>query len=256
MAKAARLGLIETGRGTPLLCIHGFPLDRRLWRRQLERLGDIRRVLAPDLRGRGPSRERFETGWSLDDHADDLAALLAELREPVVDLAGVSMGGYVAFALLRRHPERVRSLILIDTKASADNAEGKAAREASAAAVREKGVAVLVEQMLPKLITPGASAAVRAAVQEMIEDTPRETAARDLLAMRDRPDSTPMLGEIRVPTLVIHGSDDALMPIDGARAMAAAIGGAKFVAIPGAGHLPMLEAPDEFNAALRGFLRR
>ncbi|HVF11857.1 MAG TPA: alpha/beta fold hydrolase, partial [Actinomycetota bacterium] len=219
------LGYDEAGEGDVLLLVHGFPLDRTLWAEQLAGLSDIRRVVAVDLRGRGKSPDGQADGWSIDLYADDIAATIDSLGVDQVDLAGLSMGGYVVFNVLRKHPEKVRSLILIDTKSGDDPPEAKEGREKTAILVREKGTAELVNALLPKLFAPVATDAVKDKVRAMFENTPSETAAADALAMRDRVDSTPDLAEIKIPTLVLHGADDALMPSAGAKDMASAIPG-------------------------------
>lgn len=256
------LGFDEAGEGPVLLLVHGFPLDRTMWSAQLEGLSDIRRVVAVDLRGRGsspdpaeaPEEPPDEPGWTMDTHADDLARLVDTLGAEPIDLGGLSMGGYVAFAFLRRHPGKLRSLILMSTRAAADTPETKQVRERSAALAREKGTAALAETTLPRLTAPGPTATVRAKLEAMLLATPAATAAADLLAMRDRPDSTSDLASISVPTLVLHGEEDALIPLNNARAMAEAIPGASLALIPGAGHMAPVEDPAAANAYLRDFL--
>lgn len=254
MADAIKLGYDEAGEGPVLLLVHGFPLDRTLWSEQLAELSDVRRVVAVDLRGRGKSPSEAGEGWTNDTHADDVAKTVDSLGVDKVDLAGLSMGGYVVFALWRRHPAKVRSLILIDTKAADDAPEAKEGREKAAALVREQGTVALLDALAPKLVSPSTTEAVMAKVRAMFENTPAETAAADALAMRDRPDSTSTLATITVPTLVLHGEQDALMPLDDARAMAGKIPGGKFVAIPNAGHAAALENPEAVNGAIREFL--
>lgn len=254
MAEPMILGYDEAGSGPALILIHGFPLDRTVWSEQLKGLADFRRVIAVDLRGRGKSESSPAEGWSIDLYADDVAETIESLGVSAADVAGLSLGGYVAFSLLRRHPDKVRSLILIDTKAAADTAEAKEGREKTAAAAREQGTASIAEGLIPKLVAPGASEEVKSKAMAMAKATPGETAAADALAMRDRADSTLDLGSIGIPAVVIHGEDDQLMPAGGAREMAGGIPGATFVPIPAAGHLAPLENPEAVNAALRKFL--
>lgn len=253
MTEPMVLGYDEAGSGPALVLVHGFPLDRTLWAGQLDGLKDIRRVVAVDLRGRGKSNADPD-GWSVDLYADDVAETIDSLGSEPVDVAGLSLGGYVVFALLRRHPEKVRSVILIDTKAGDDPPEAKEAREKTAAAAREQGTMAIAETLIPKLVSPGASEEVKKKALSMSKNTAGETAAADALVMRDRPDSTHDLGTIKVPAIVIHGEDDQLMPVAGAKEMAELIPGAKFVTIPQAGHLAPLENPSAVNDALRAFL--
>jgi 3-oxoadipate enol-lactonase len=252
------LGFDETGDGPPtLVLIHGFPFDRRMWARQLDPnggLSGIRRVVAPDLRGRGLTPGGGE-GWSIDDLADDVAALIRSLGGGPVDLGGLSMGGYIVLALLRSHRELVRSLLLMSTRAGVDPPEARAGRDQTAARALAGGTGALADGMLARLLPPGTSSEIRAAVRRMFDDTPRTTAAADALAMRDRADSTPDLPTIAVPTLVLHGEDDRIIPVEEARAMAAAIPGSHFAAVTGAGHLAPLEKPEIANAAIGAFLR-
>lgn len=247
------LGYDEAGRGDVLLLVHGFPIDRRIWTGQLSGLSDIRRVVAPDLRGRGKSPAE-ESEWTIDIHAEDLVDTIGALGVESVDLAGLSMGGYIAFALLRKHPELVRSLILVSTRATQDPPEYKTGREMTAERARKFGTRALAESMIDKLLTAKASQEVRERVLEMFDSVPGETSAADSLAMRDRSDSTPMLGSISIPTLVIEGMHEDLLPAGSSRALADAIPGAKLASIPNAGHFAPIENPEETNRSLREFL--
>jgi pimeloyl-ACP methyl ester carboxylesterase/MFS family permease len=208
------LGFDEAGDGPVLLLVHGFPLDRRIWAEQVSGLSDIRKVVAVDLRGRGKSPQD-PNGWTIDDYANDVSATIESLGVEQVDLAGLSMGGYVLFSMWKKHPEKVRSLIFVDTKGEADGDEAKEARDKTAAMVREKGSSELLNSLFPKLFSDQTTDAIKDKVRPQFIETPSETAAADALAMRDRADSTSDLGKIDVPALVIHGEDDALMPIEG-----------------------------------------
>ncbi len=252
MANPMVLGREEAGRGPVLLLVHGFPFDSAMWSEQMAPLARERRVVAVDLRGRGRSQPA-PAPWTLDTHADDLAATLDALGAKEVDLAGLSMGGYIAFAFARRHARRLRSLVLVDTKASADPPEGRKVRDEQAALVRREGTRALVPILIPKLLAPEAPAAAREKLEAMIARTPPETCANDLAAMRDRPDSAPE--SLRVPTLVVHGSADGLVPVEQARRMAAAIPGGRLVEIPGAGQGAPSEKPAEVTEAVATFLR-
>jgi pimeloyl-ACP methyl ester carboxylesterase len=165
------------------------------------------------------------------------------------------MGGYVLFSVWRRYPDRVRSLIFIDTKAEADSDEAKAGREKTAEMVAEQGLQPLYDSLGPKVVGSSPSVEVQDKLKDMFLNTAPEVAAADALAMRDRPDSTGDLGSITVPVLWMHGEEDVLMPIDGARASAEKIPGASFVAIPKGGHVSPMENPDAVNAAIINFLK-
>ena len=247
----------DLGTRTPLLFIHGYPLNRHLWDEQVSELSDIARVLAPDLRGHGGS-DAVPGPYSMDLHAEDCRAFLYALRvtQPAV-LCGLSMGGYVAFAFYRKYPERVAGLILAATRAGADAPEGKANRDKAMALAREKGVGAIAESMLPKMLAPSAPQAkpeLVARVKAMMESTPLQGVLGDLAGLRDRPDSTPTLATIDRPTLILHGADDQLIPASEAEAMRAGIRGSELKVIPGAGHLLNMEQPEVFNDATREFL--
>ena len=214
------------------------------------------RVISPDLRGHG--RSQVVPGpFTMEQHADDLAALLDHLKVRQTVVAGLSMGGYVAFAFWRRYPERVRGLILADTRAEPDGAAAQAGRDAAMVTVQQTGAAAYADEMLPRLLAPASLADVKivGAARKMMAEQPVEGIVGALGGLRDRADSRPTLPTITVPTLVIAGEADAITPPADAQAMAAAIPGARFVVIPKAGHLSPLENPRAFNAAVRAFLR-
>jgi pimeloyl-ACP methyl ester carboxylesterase len=194
----------------------------------------------------------------METYAADLAALLDLLGVDDVVLVGLSMGGYIAFEFLRRWRQRVRGLVLLDTRAEADTPDGKKNRDAAAATAREQGAEAIAEAMLPKVLGASTLAGAPATVERvraMMAATPVAGIVGALGAMRDRPDSTPMLpGLAGVPTLVIVGDEDELTPPAQARAMADAIPGASLVVIRSAGHLPTIERPAETTDALLAFL--
>ncbi|HEU4867022.1 MAG TPA: alpha/beta fold hydrolase [Actinomycetota bacterium] len=249
-----KLGYDEAGEGKVLLLVHGFPADRRLWAHQVSGLSDLRRVVAVDLRGRGKSPAPAEGGWSMTTHADDLAETIESLGVDQVDLGGISMGGYIAFAFAHRYPHLLRSLILVSTRAIADPPEYKTGRITTAERARRFGTRALAGSMLPNLLAEGASQEVQDEVLVMFDDLPADTSAEDSLSMKDRPDSTSLLPSIAVPTLVIEGAGEQLLPAGTAKAMAEAIPGARLVSIPRAGHFAPVENPDAVNGAIRGFL--
>jgi pimeloyl-ACP methyl ester carboxylesterase len=253
--------LIE-GTGEPVVLVHAFPLDGRMWAAQAAALRARYQVIVPDVLGLGPpgseGRGRAGDGQeSLDGVADGIAALLDGLRLERAVLAGCSMGGYISLAFLRRHPGRVRALVLADTRASADTDEVRRARLVQAERVLAEGVGFLPEELLPRVLG-ATSLATRPRVVEQVtrlilEQEPKAVAAA-LRAMAYRPDSTPLLAGITVPALVIVGEEDVITPADGARALASSIPQGRFVQIASAGHLPSLEAPDELDRALLKFL--
>lgn len=241
---------------TALLLIHGFPLDHRLWDAQLRGLSTEARVIAPDLRGHGKSG--LASGpLTMAQHADDLAALLDHLGVGRAIVAGLSMGGYVAFAFWRRHRDRVQALALLDTRAEADSVVARAGRDAAAAKVRQSGAAALADEMLPKLLAPASltNAKIAGVARRMMAEQPVAGVIGALAGLRDREDSRSTLPTITVPTLVAGGKHDALTPPADMAALAAAIPGARRVTIPNAGHLSPLENPRAVNAALRQLIR-
>src|SRR5512142_1555631 len=184
----------DTGAtGTPLLLVHGFPLDRTLWLAQTHCLADAARVIAPDLRGCGESGMPSGTA-SMDTYAEDLNALLDSLGIQRAIVGGLSMGGYIAFAFFRKYPQRVRGLVLADTRAQPDSAEGKKGRDENIALVREKGASAIADKMLPKMLTPETVQTrpeVANAARDLMARQPVKGIVAQLSALRDRPDSTP-----------------------------------------------------------------
>jgi 3-oxoadipate enol-lactonase len=241
------------GAGPAVLFIHGYPLDRTIWEPQLSALDGWRRI-APDLRGMGLS-DAPDLGYNMATYAADLAALLDTLGVDRVVLCGLSMGGYVAFEFLHRWRERVAGLVLIDTRAEADSAEGKRSRDEAAALAREGGAAAIAETMLPKMLASSAPPALVQRVREIMSAAPVPGIIGALTAMRDRADSTGMLADLRgVPALVMVGAEDRMTPPARASAMASAIPDARLIVVSGAGHLPTLEQPSVVTDALRAFL--
>lgn len=245
-----------TAAGTPLVLLHAFPLDRRMWRPQLDALEPTRPVVAPDLPGFGTLRSTPPTP-ELDLWADAVEDQLANVlgRRPAV-VCGLSMGGYVALRLAARHPERLAGLVLADSRAAADSPESRTARATSIAAIREHGLAAFVDSLVPRLVSPAATTELRASIRALALAQSPATVVRALCAMRDRPDSRPVLAGLRAPVAVIVGEHDLLSPPVEAAAIAAAIDGAVIEVVAGAGHLASLEAPESFNAALARFLAR
>ena len=248
----------DTGGGGPaLVLLHGFPFDRSSWHGQAKALGEEFRVVAPDLRGMGET-PLGEGAVTLEAMAEDVAALLDELSLGSVVLGGLSMGGYVAFEFFRKFPERVRALVLADTRPQADNEEGRRTREENAQRALKEGMAPIVESMLPKLLTAETrerGGEVPEGVRAMMLGTRPEGAAAALRAMAVRRDQTELLPSINVPTLIVVGAEDSITPPADSEALSAKIEGSRLVVIEGAGHLSNVERPEEFNRALVEFLR-
>ena len=246
-----------SGSGHPLLLIHGFPLNREMWRSQIEFLSSSAKVIAPDLRGHGQSPPT-PSPYPMDLLADDCAAVLNSLGvdNPAI-VCGLSMGGYVAFALYRRHPSLVRGMILAATRAGADSPEAQENREKAAASVEENGIQDVVDGMLPNLLAPQTypeQPELVNQVKSIMDPTSSQGMVAALNGMKARPDSTPILGEIKVPVLILHGADDQLIPLSESELMHSRIKGSQMEVIANAGHLPNLEQPREFNQAVTRFL--
>lgn len=245
------------GEGPAVLFVHGYPLNRTLWQHQVGALTGFRRI-APDLRGLGLS-DAPDLGYSMATYADDLAALLDALHADQVVICGLSMGGYVALEFARRYRSRLRGLVLMSTRAEADSPEARKAREAAMQVARERGADAIAAQMITKLFAPGAAGAMPQVVdriREMMEASPVKGIVGALSAMRDRPDSTGTLTELEgLPTLVVIGDQDQVIPPAVGRAIAAAIPNAVLNVIPGAGHLPPVEQPIATTRVLAEFLQ-
>jgi pimeloyl-ACP methyl ester carboxylesterase len=247
----------EEGSGDALLLLHAFPLSSAMWGPQLSALGDEWRVIAPDFAGFGDSPSRSGGGASMDAYADDVASLLDTLEIEQAVVCGLSMGGYAAFAMQRRHPGRIRALVLCDTRPGPDTEAMRQNRRELVKRVRLEGMQPLVDNMLPRLLSPNTRYSrpdVTAHVEGMMRTVPPETAAGALIAMANRPDSTPLLRDINVPTLIVVGADDETTPPGESQMLARGIRGARLEILMDAGHLSSIEQPVAFNALLRSFL--
>jgi pimeloyl-ACP methyl ester carboxylesterase len=252
-----QIAYTDEGVGRPILFVHGYPLNRRMWSPQVSGLSSQFRILAPDLRGHGDSTAT-SSPYPMDLLATDLASFLdkLEVNEPVV-LCGLSMGGYVSLAFNQLFPDRLAGLVLAATRASPDSAEAKIGRQRASELVQKEGLRAIVTGMIPRLFAPQTLATRPELVQEVKEimlQTSIQGVLGDLAGMMERPDSTPSLPGIQTPTLVIHGADDQIIPLAEAITMAETIPGARLVILKEAGHLLNLEQAEAFNSALRDFL--
>ncbi|MDQ1646647.1 MAG: hypothetical protein QOJ50_2831 [Cryptosporangiaceae bacterium] len=251
----------ESGDGVPVVLLHAFPLDAGMFAGQHGALDGIR-LITPHQRGFGGSPLRGDPASlgrpSLDIAADDLVRLLDTLSLDRVVLGGVSMGGYVTMAFLRRHPDRVRALVLASTKAGADPEPAAENRRRIATEVEAaKSSALLGEEVFPKILgetTTLKRAELAASVRALVESAPPEAVAWAERAMASRPGSTAELAASGLPALVLAGEEDQLTGVPEAETIAAAMSGSTLVALPGAGHLASLEDPPAFNKALASFV--
>ena len=248
----------EAGQGRPAILLHSFPLSAEQWRPQLEAVPSGWRFIAPDLPGFGPAAANGEDLLTLDGHAVHVLALMDQLGIETAAIAGVSMGGYVALALLRRAALRMTTLLLADTRATADTDEGRAGRDRMMALIERDGLESLAREMLPKLLGATSHRERSEVVTEVrrliVANRPAGVRAA-VQAMRDRPDSTPLLGTIRCPAVIVCGEEDTLTPPAASEAMHRAIPGSRLMILPGAGHLSNLEAPGEFSRVLEEALQ-
>ena len=227
-----------------------------MWEAQLALADTGWRTIAPQLRG-------FDGGAgdppaaSVDDYAGDIIDLLDALHVEQAVIGGLSMGGYVAFALLRLAARYVQGLVLADTRSEADTPEGAAGRARMLELVHDKGPSAVADEMIPKLLgetTRSTRPAVADQVRSLVQASSADAIAGAIRALMTRPDSTPLLASVHVPTLIVVGDEDTVTPPAASEAMHARIGGSELVRIPQAGHLSNLERPDVFNAALAAFL--
>ncbi|HEX2090219.1 MAG TPA: alpha/beta fold hydrolase [Actinomycetota bacterium] len=231
-----------------LLLIHAFPLDASMWEPQITGLGGKTAIVAPNLPGFGGTA-LYDQTLTMDAAADAVADALTREGIDRAVVCGLSLGGYVAFAFWRRHRDRVAGMVLANTRAVADDEEGKQRRLALAQRLRTEGN-VLVDSP-PPLLSESASEELWGRVKDIIARQPAEAIAAVSAGMAERPDSTRDLAGIDVPTLVITSTGDTLIPADATKAMGEQISGARTEVIDGAGHLSNLEAPAEFNRLLQ-----
>jgi len=254
-----RIAYDDHGAGRPVLFLHAFPLNRSMWKDLIKTLLSENhfRLVAPDWRGFGESDITSEVS-TMEILADDLAGLMDSLGIDATILCGLSMGGYVAFAFLRKYPQRVQGLILADTRPGADTPEAQANRENVALLAESQGTGAIADLQLPRLIsdyTRRHSPEVELRIRQMIDAATAQGIAAASRGMALRTDATDLLNDITCPTLVLVGEQDVLIPPDVAQDYAARIPGAQFVVIPHAGHISNLEQPQAFLQAISGFLQ-
>ena len=247
----------DVGEGTPLVLLHAYPLSSAMWLAQREDLAKRFRVITPDLRGFGGS-VLGDDEPSIDLMADDVAALLRSKGIDRAVIGGLAMGGYVAMAFCLRHLDRTLGVVLANTKATADSPDAQARRQTLAERiVAEESVRELVDGLLPDLVGPTTfrqRALVYGRVRGLVQSTPFRAAAWAQRAMAARPDYTEALHSVRVPALVIAGSEDTLATEDDARAMVEALPNAELLVMPRCGHLTAVEQADLFNQAVGEFV--
>lgn len=247
------LNVTDLGNGTPILWVHGFPLASSIFEQQLAIRGA--RHVMPDLPGFGQSRPDGGV-LSIDGYAH---MAVEELNHRGIDravFAGLSMGGYICLAVARLAPERLRGLILLDTRETPDTPDAKKGRYASIEKVKQEGVAPIVESMLPKMLTADAPREMKDRVREIMSSSSPEGVIAALRAMAERGDSTPVLAKIEVPTLIVVGEEDTITPPADAERMTKAIRDARLVRVRGAAHLSNVEKAEEVNLAVGSFVAK
>ncbi len=241
-----QLSVEEAGQGTPVVLLHGFPLDHTIWQPLIPLLQERARLIMPDLRGFGgtPAPEGV---YTMREMADDVLAMLDRMEIEQAIIAGHSMGGYIALAFAQAYPQRVLGLGFVATHAAADTPENYANRMNNARKVAHKGVDFLAKEMSqkitarPDLVEP---------IRQIMAKAPRQGVIGALKGMAERPDSTGLLSSIRAPSVVIHGAEDKFVTLEKAQDMAQLLPRAWLVQVPHAGHMPMMEAPEVVVGAL------
>ncbi|OIV35942.1 hypothetical protein BIV57_18945 [Mangrovactinospora gilvigrisea] len=260
---AQELNCRHSGSGMPLVLLHAFPLTSWMWDAQRSALADLCHVITPDLRGFGASEPHdlsVTDAPDLDRMAEDVAAVLDRYGFRKAVIGGLSMGGYVAMAFARKYPERLEGLVLADTKPEADTPAAAAARREIADTVLHEGSPrVLVEELAPKLFgrtTATQRPGVVENIRWMVEQAHPTGIAWAERAMAARPDYGPVLAALDVPALIVHGDEDAMIPLETARGMQEAIPDAELAVLRGAGHIASMETPGEFDVALRRWVKK
>ena len=238
------------GKGVPLVLVHGYPLDHTIWDEVVPTLAEEFDLIIPDLRGFGAS-DVMEADDSIIDYATDVAGLLTHLKIKKAYLVGHSMGGYIILAFAREYPDRVLGVGMVSTQTLADTPERKEGRLATAKKVLAEGVGVVVESMTPKLST---DIRLQDKVRKLITQQRPLGIFSALNAMAERPDLTELFMTFKFPTVIVHGVEDALIPVERGREMKSALPSAHYLELKEAGHLPMMENPQAVADALRFFV--
>lgn len=254
LVNGLRVAYTDEGQGAPLLFIHGFPLSRESWSKQVDGLAATHRVIAPDLRGFGAS-EAGPGATSMNRFAEDLFSLCLQLHTGPLTVIGHSMGGYIALAFEKAYPLFLSGLVLVSTKAGADAPEVAASRRETARKVRSEGIHSVLDAMAPKMLAAtNTDLHMAQAVRHIMESANPHGVENALLGMAERTDERGYLKDIRIPTLVVTGADDSIIAPKESVDMADAIPEAHLEVIPHAGHLVAFEQSLAFNAALKSWL--
>jgi pimeloyl-ACP methyl ester carboxylesterase len=254
-----RIAYEKAGKGVPIIFVHGFPLNHKLWEPQLSGLKENIEVIAPDLPGHGKSEAR-SGAYLMNLVADDIKGFIDALgiTIPVV-VCGLSLGGYMLGQFYQKYGKRLSGLIFTATRASPDTEEARLNRDRLVTLARQSGPQAVVEDVLPKFMSPKTyqyRPELVDKVREIMLTTSLDGVVGDLLGMRARPDTHDLLSKVNLPALVIHGTDDQLIPLSEGERIRDTIPGARMRVIPDAGHLPNLEQPELFNQAVVDFIQQ
>src|SRR5579883_3313696 len=251
-----QLSALCSGTGISIVFLHAFPLNSRMWDAQIAGLSGKYQILTPDLPGFGNSR-KMQYPYTMEMCADSLCELLEELNISKVVICGISMGGYIAFELWRKHPEKINALILADTRADADSAEARQNRQRQIDLIKAGKEKEVLKALTEKLIsghTKQTSPGIFQKIVRISSVVAPEALMNTIKGLAGRRDSTKLLSTITVPTLVLVGENDTLTPPPSALFIHQSIPGSEYHILPDAGHLPPMEAPDLFNSAVDAFL--
>jgi len=235
------------GKGTPLVLLHGYPLDHTIWEPVVPLLENDFDLILPDLRGFGGS-SASRTPYLLNDLADDIASLLDQLKIKKAAIVGHSMGGYIALGFAHSHPHNTLGLGLVASQAAADTPDRKVGRSQMAARVEKNGVGEVADSM-PALMTGDTT--LQAWLKQLILHQSPAGVAGALRAMAERPDSAPFLPGFDFPIVIVHGLADKIIPIERAHEMQNAVKYGNLIEIEAAGHMPMMESPQKTAEALK-----
>ncbi len=247
----------DTGEGTPVVFLHGFPFDRHLWTDQIALLKEHCRVITPDLRGFGESDAPEEEVYSMTQYAADIITLLDILQIEKAVIVGLSMGGYIALAIAEQYPERLLGLVFSNTHSAKDTAAKRQGRYNTAEKTNYDGIGFLVDDMLEKILSDSTLEEKRDVVEYVKQMMKRQRPAGvrgALRGMAERKDRTFILSEIQAPTMIIAGENDKLIPVIRAKAMAREIPHSHLEVIADTGHLPNLEQPELYNQVILRFI--
>lgn len=239
----------DSGQGIPIVFIHAFPTDQRLWDAQ-QPLNAYFRVITLDLWGFGQSAKVDGQAVPMVDYADEVNQLLEQLHIDKAIIAGESMGGYIALAFLGKYPDKIQGLILSDTQSIADTAETKTKRETQAVEALEQGTTNLIAGFMPKALSPNASDQTKSFLLKIVQSESATAVASALRGMALRSDASSLLANTSLPILIITGEDDILISPKQSEAMKALAKNSRLVVIKNAGHLSNLEQPEDWNRAV------